>query len=117
MLMATTTSPKAAGERGTVDLPVALAHWRTRELRLAHTFRECAGASTAEIEELYDATVLALLPRPYESEEHLRFALRKGIKMRALRLHRDRAGTRVRAGARAGADRPRGRRDRRRVPL
>ncbi len=89
--MATTTSPKAAGERGTVDLPVALARWRTRELRLAHTFRECAGASTAEIEELYDATVLALLPRRYESEEHLRFALRKGIKMRALRLHRDRA--------------------------
>ncbi len=46
------------------------------------------------IEELYDSTAPALLSRPYESEEHLRVALHKGIKMRALRLHRDRTAHR-----------------------
>jgi DNA-directed RNA polymerase specialized sigma24 family protein len=47
--------------------------------------------STAEIEEILDSTITALLSRPYTSEEHLFAALRKGVKMRALRLHRDRA--------------------------
>lgn len=89
--MAITTRHRTALEHDAVHVPVALACWRTRELRLAHTFRECAGAADAEIEELYDSTVFALLPRHYESEEHLRAALHKGIKMRALRLHRDRA--------------------------
>ncbi len=89
--MAITTRHRTALEHDAVDVPVLLACWRTRELSLAHTFRECAGAATAEIEELYDRTVFALLPRHYESEEKLRRALHKGIKMRALRLHRDRA--------------------------
>ncbi len=92
--MASAAGYSARPEPGAVDVPVLLMRWRTRELRLAHTFRECAGAGTAEIEELYDSTALALLSRPYESEEHLRAALHIGIKMRALRLHRDRTAHR-----------------------
>jgi hypothetical protein len=44
----------------------------------------------AEVEEIYDATVALLVERggAYESVEHLRAALHRGIKMRA--LHRDR---------------------------
>lgn len=67
-----------------------LARWRTREIDIAHSFRECTGTGTAEIEEILDSTITALLPRSYSSEEHLFAALRKGVKMRALRLHRDR---------------------------
>jgi DNA-directed RNA polymerase specialized sigma24 family protein len=77
--------------RAALDVPVLLARWRTRELGLAHTFKECARMSTAEIEEILDGTITALLSRPYTSEEHLFAALRKGVKMRALRRHRDRA--------------------------
>jgi DNA-directed RNA polymerase specialized sigma24 family protein len=92
--MASAAGYSARPEPGAVDVPVLLVRWRTSELRLAHTFRECAGAGTAEIEELYDSTALALLSRPYESEEHLRAAIHIGIKMRALRLHRDRTAHR-----------------------
>lgn len=75
-----------------VDAPVLLARWRSRELWIARQFRECGGASLAEVEEIYDATVALLVERgdAYESVEHLRGALHRGIKMRALRLHRDR---------------------------
>jgi DNA-directed RNA polymerase specialized sigma24 family protein len=75
-----------------VDAPVLLARWRSRELWIARQFRECGGASLAEVEEIYDATVALLVERgdTYESVEHLRAALHWGIKMRALRLHRDR---------------------------
>ena len=90
--MAATTRARDGRGDGRVDVPVLLARWRTREIGLAHTFRECGGASPAEIEDLYDATAAALVEkdRAYESEEHLRAALHKGIRMRALRLHRDR---------------------------
>lgn len=75
-----------------VDVPVLLARWRTRELWTARQFRACGGASLADVEELYDETITALVERDdsYESEEHLRGALHRGIKMRAMRLHRDR---------------------------
>ena len=78
-------------KHGEIDAPVALARWRTRELGVARRFRECGGASLAEIEEIYDATVTALVQRDgsYSSAEHLRGALHAGIKLRALRLHRD----------------------------
>jgi DNA-directed RNA polymerase specialized sigma24 family protein len=72
-------------------MPVLLALWRTRELALAHTFRECNGAGSAEIEDILDSTITALLVRSYTSEEHLFRALREGVKMRALRTHRDRS--------------------------
>jgi len=75
-----------------VDVSVLLARWRSREIWIAQQFRACGGASPAEIEELYDATVAVLVEKggSYESAEHLRAALHRGIKMRALRLHRDR---------------------------
>ena len=88
-----------------IDTPVLLAAWRTRELGVARRFRECGGASLAEIEEIYDATVTALVQRDasYSSAEHLRGALHAGIKLRALRLHRDR-GRHSRALERAAGE-------------
>jgi DNA-directed RNA polymerase specialized sigma24 family protein len=50
---------------------------------------ECRGLSKEQLEDIYQETTLALYSRPYDSEEHLRNALRDGIKKRALRLHRD----------------------------
>jgi RNA polymerase sigma factor (sigma-70 family) len=90
--MATAIPARDRRGEGQVDVPVLLACWRTREISYARTFRECGGASPTEIEDLYDATVTALVEKDktYESEEHLRAAVHKGIRMRALRLHRDR---------------------------
>lgn len=82
----------AGRARTDVDTPVLLARWRSRELWTARQFRACWGSSLAEIEDLYDATIAVLVEKdePYESPEHLRAALHRGIKLRALRLHRDR---------------------------
>jgi RNA polymerase sigma factor (sigma-70 family) len=66
-----------------------LGEWRPVELRIARSFAECRGLSTEQLEDLYHETLLVLYSRPYADEEHLRNALRKGIKQRALRLHRD----------------------------
>ncbi|MFZ1153966.1 MAG: sigma-70 family RNA polymerase sigma factor, partial [Solirubrobacteraceae bacterium] len=66
-----------------------LGEWQARELRVARGFAECRGLSTEQLEDIYQETALALYKRPYDSEEHLRNALRMGIKQRALRLHRD----------------------------
>jgi RNA polymerase sigma factor (sigma-70 family) len=66
-----------------------LGEWQARELRVARGFAECRGLSTEQLEDIYQETALALYSRPYQSEEHLRNALRTGIKHRALRLHRD----------------------------
>lgn len=71
--------------------PRLFAQLRSGELRIARTFKECVGIDVAAVEELFDATMIALLSRPFESEDHLRSALRLGIKQRALNLHRDRA--------------------------
>jgi len=59
------------------------------ELRIARGFAECRGLSAEQLEDIYQETTVALLSRPYESEEHLRRALRSGLKQRALNLHRD----------------------------
>jgi len=67
----------------------ALGEWQDRELRLARSFAECRGLGHEQLEDLYQETVLVLLDRSYHSEEHLRNALRWGIKHRALHLHRD----------------------------
>ena len=48
------------------------------------SFPECRGLSTEQLEDIYQETALALLRRPYDSEEHLRNALRTGLKHRAL---------------------------------
>jgi RNA polymerase sigma factor (sigma-70 family) len=66
-----------------------LAGWRARELRVALAFRECRGLSEDQLEDLYQETTLALLHRPYNDHRHLQRALRKGLKRRALNLHRD----------------------------
>ncbi len=75
-----------------VDVPVLLLRWRSRELWTARQFRACGGSSLAEVEDFYDETIAALVEKDdaYESEEHLRSALHRGIKMRAMRSHRDR---------------------------
>ena len=90
--MSGSASWKVGGARSGMDIPVLLAQWRSRELWTVRQFRTCWGSSPAEIEELYDATIAALVEKneAYESPEHLRAALHRGIKLRALRLHRDR---------------------------
>jgi RNA polymerase sigma factor (sigma-70 family) len=66
-----------------------LGEWRQGELRLARGYPQCRGVSAEQFEDIYQDTTLALLRRGYDDEEHLRNALRKGIKNRALQLHRD----------------------------
>jgi DNA-directed RNA polymerase specialized sigma24 family protein len=66
-----------------------LGEWQKVELRIARGFAECRDLSAEQLEDIYQETALALYSRPYVSEEHLRNALRTGIKQRALRLHRD----------------------------
>jgi RNA polymerase sigma factor (sigma-70 family) len=67
-----------------------LGEWQRTELRIARGFAECRGLTTEQLEDIYQDTALALLARPYATEEHLRNALRHGIKHRALNMHRDR---------------------------
>ncbi len=68
---------------------VALGAWQSAELRLARCFGECRGLTHEQLEDLYQETALVLLMRSFHSEEHLRHALRWGIKHRALHHHRD----------------------------
>ncbi len=68
----------------------ALGEWQAQELRLARGFAQCRGLAREQLEDLYQETALVLLERVYHSEEHLRSALRWGVKHRALHLHRDR---------------------------
>ena len=66
-----------------------LGELQAQELRIARGFAECRGLSTEQLEDIYQETSLALLRRPYQSEEHLLYALRRGIKQRALNSHRN----------------------------
>lgn len=66
-----------------------LGRWQAAELKIARGFAECRGLNAPQLEDIYQETALALYGRPFTSEEHLRNALRVGIKHRALRLHRD----------------------------
>jgi RNA polymerase sigma factor (sigma-70 family) len=67
----------------------ALGDWQRGELRLARSFAECRGLCHEQLEDIYQDTAVVLLARSFHSEEHLRNALRWGIKRRALHLHRD----------------------------
>jgi RNA polymerase sigma factor (sigma-70 family) len=78
-----------AGAFGAERIGQILGEWQQVELRIARGFAECRGLSTEQLEDIYHETALALYTRPYASEEHLRNALRTGIKQRALRAHRD----------------------------
>jgi RNA polymerase sigma factor (sigma-70 family) len=81
--------PGRAGALNGEAVGRALGEWQAGELRLARSFGECRGLGHAQLEDLYQETALVLLARSFHSEEHLRHALRWGIKHRALHLHRD----------------------------
>ena len=85
----TATVASRPGVLGFDRLAQLLGGWQARELRAARGFPECRGLSHAQLEDLYQETALALLSRSYASEEHLRNALRHGIRHRALNMHRD----------------------------
>ena len=53
----------------------ALGEWQAAEVAAAWRYPQCRGLSDAQLEDLYQETVLALLNRPFFSEEHLRNAL------------------------------------------
>jgi RNA polymerase sigma factor (sigma-70 family) len=95
---AVTVAPQHGKARsyGSQRIGQLLGEWRAEELRIARGFTECHGLSKEQLEDLYHETLLALYIRPYAGEEHLRNALRTGIKKRALHLHRnERRHTRI----------------------
>jgi RNA polymerase sigma factor (sigma-70 family) len=79
----------ARTERTSAQIATLLGSWQRAEVRLARGFPECRGLGHEQLEDLYQETVIALLTRHYADEEHLRNALRHGIKHRALNVHRD----------------------------
>ena len=83
-------TPPVAPSLGGESVGVLLGRWRQRELRRASRFRECAGLTREDLEDLYQDSCLALLERKFESEAHLRWALHEALKHRALNAHRNR---------------------------
>lgn len=83
------TAPQGRAGLSRERVGEALGQWQKAELRLARSFSECRGLGHAQLEDIYQDTALVLLARSFYSEEHLRNALRWGIKRRALHLHRD----------------------------
>ena len=88
---ATETTTQQTNGRGLQPGQIAriLGEHQQHELLIARGFTECRGLSYHQLEDLYQETTLALLHRPYRDEKHLRDALRRGIKHRALNLYRD----------------------------
>jgi RNA polymerase sigma factor (sigma-70 family) len=80
---------KPQAGRAQVRIGERLGEWQRTELRIARGFAECRGLTSEQLEDVYQETALALLTRPYATDEHLRNALRHGIKRRALNVHRD----------------------------
>jgi RNA polymerase sigma factor (sigma-70 family) len=76
-------------EQALVWAAEVLCEHRPRELELATSYRECAGLTKEQLEDLFQDTALALLDRRFENREHLLRAFRSGMKKRALRHHRD----------------------------
>ena len=87
----TAAAPRHGAQRelGFARSAQLLGEWQPGEVRIARGFAECRGLGREQLEDLYQETALALITRPYHDEEHLRNALRKGLKNRALNLHRD----------------------------
>jgi hypothetical protein len=77
------TNPEAVGR--------LLGGWKAQELRFAERVPAFRGLSKEDVEETFQGTTEALLPRAFENEEHLRNALRLGMRHRALNAHRDRS--------------------------
>ena len=71
------------------DVGRRLGEWQASELRLARAYPECRDLGQAQLEDIYQDTVIVLLARPHHDEQHLRNALRWGLKRRALQLHRN----------------------------
>jgi RNA polymerase sigma factor (sigma-70 family) len=87
-------APETPGARGTrllepEEIAAILDGCRRREMRIARRFVECRGLSRQQLEELYQDTSIELVRRDYYGEEHVRRALREGIKGRARNLRRD----------------------------
>jgi len=86
------TLPRVPGTGPSLDyeqVGQALGEWQERELLIASRFPECRGLSAAQLEDVYQETVEALLGRRFHREEHLRNSLYAGIKHRARHLYRD----------------------------
>jgi RNA polymerase sigma factor (sigma-70 family) len=86
---ATTARPTRAGALSAERVGLALGEWQAGELAVARSFAHLHGLSHEQLEDLYQETTVVLLDRPFHTEEHLRRALRYGMRQRALRLHRD----------------------------
>lgn len=79
---------RPAEPHGGLDAAELLLRWRSAELGVVHgKFRRL---SREDLEDVYDDTADVLRQRPHESELHLLRALRLGVRLRALRLIRDR---------------------------
>ena len=76
-------------EQALVWAAEVLCEHRPRELGLATSYRECAGLTKEQLEDLFQDTALALLDRRFENREHLLREFRSGIKKRALNHHRN----------------------------
>jgi RNA polymerase sigma factor (sigma-70 family) len=63
--------------------------WQAEEVLAAQRYAECGRLSVEQLEEIYQETVIALMGRRYDNEDHARQALRLGIKHRAQHLYRD----------------------------
>jgi RNA polymerase sigma factor (sigma-70 family) len=71
------------------DVAKLLKQWRSRELKSVSGWIECRDVNEQQLEDIYQETTIALIDRFHHDEKHLRFALRSGIRMRALNAHRD----------------------------
>ncbi len=71
------------------DVGRKLGEWQAGELRLARAYPECRDVGHAQLEDIYQETVIVLLARPHHDAQHLRNALRWGLKRRALQMHRN----------------------------
>ncbi|MHB1568821.1 MAG: RNA polymerase sigma factor [Solirubrobacteraceae bacterium] len=74
---------------GDREAAALLGAWQSEEIARACRYPQCRGLSVAEIEDVYQDTVIALLDHDYADEEHLRKTLRAGLRHRALNAHRD----------------------------
>lgn len=82
-------APRRTRPLSSEDVGRKLGEWQASELRLARSYPECRDVGQAELEDIYQETVIVLLSRPHHDEQHLGNALRWGLKRRALQMHRN----------------------------
>ncbi|HSZ69112.1 MAG TPA: sigma-70 family RNA polymerase sigma factor [Solirubrobacteraceae bacterium] len=66
-----------------------LGRWRAHELARACAYRECAGLSATQLEDIYHDAALKLYRQRFANERQLRYVLGVSIRRRALNVHRD----------------------------